>query len=102
MARKREVTAHIVSAVWKQRTDRLGLCKKTPELGGVFLSTELAAVRLRAVSRGVRDAVGIVVGELYWRPGLCVYYTDNVPLIVGDVHVDKTNFNISKIFTTFV
>lgn len=62
-----------------------------PELGGVFLSTELAAVRLRAVSRGVRDAVGIVVGELYWRPGLCVYYTDNVPLIVGDVHVEHTS-----------
>jgi len=61
-----------------------------PELGGVFLSTELAAVRLRAVSRGVRDAVGIVVGELYRRPGLCVYYTDNVPLIVGDVHVEHT------------
>ena len=35
-----------------------------PELGGVFLSTELAAVRHRAVSRGVRDAVGVVFGEL--------------------------------------
>ena len=62
-----------------------------PELGGVFLSTELAAVRLRAVSRGVRDAVGIVVGELYRRPGLCVYYTDNVRLIVCGLNVELTS-----------
>ena len=60
------------------------------ELGGVFLATEPASVRLRAVSRGVRYSVGVIVGRLYGFPGNGVHHTDDVPLVVVDVHVVVT------------
>ena len=66
--------------------------------GREFFGTVFAAVYGRRGRRGVRQAVGIVVGELLESVGRGVVDADNVALIVGNVGVEYIVAGRNKAF----